>query len=298
MKNGTKAWILVLECFLVMGVDEGIKIEKKVKKAAEKAAFLWRKRLISEGGLRKSYDMDVKALLLLIGCFGIPRGFTNVDIMDFLLPSLFKKNMNGALTRSNVLMAKNNYFLYIFLKVNTLTITGFSYIGTIVPSVLGTDFLGFSTALAAVVITFSSNLTTIADLNKFEADTGGEFGITSTTKFGSADLKRVNFTSADMRESDFNSSTFNSAYLKKAVAYKANFSVELAPQLDNSCLSAPVPSYPKLVYLLTIFAPKLRVSSLVGVSNIIKLRVKPFSEGAKLSGYSISVSMCTVSSWK
>ncbi|PHT72212.1 hypothetical protein T459_22997 [Capsicum annuum] len=95
-------------------------------------------------------------------------------------------------------------------------------------------FLGFSTALAAAVITFSSNLPAIADLNKFEAETRGEFGISSTAQFGSADLKkivhtnenfkRVNFTSADMRESDFNSSMFNGAYLEKAVAYKANFS--------------------------------------------------------------------------
>ncbi|GKD08020.1 thylakoid lumenal protein chloroplastic-like protein, partial [Tanacetum coccineum] len=35
--------------------------------------------------------------------------------------------------------------------------------------------------------------------------------------------RRANFTSADMRESDFSGSTFNGAYLEKAVAYKANF---------------------------------------------------------------------------
>ncbi|KAF3644480.1 putative thylakoid lumenal protein, chloroplastic-like isoform 2 [Capsicum annuum] len=87
-----------------------------------------------------------------------------------------------------------------------------------------TDFVGFSTALAAAVITFSSNLPAIADLNKFEAETRGEFGISSTAQFGSADLKRVNFTSADMWESDFNSSMFNGAYLEKAVEYKANVS--------------------------------------------------------------------------
>ncbi|XP_016480931.1 thylakoid lumenal protein TL20.3, chloroplastic [Nicotiana tabacum] len=91
-----------------------------------------------------------------------------------------------------------------------------------------------STALAAAVITFSSNMTAMADLNKFEAETRGEFGIGSAAQFGSADLKktvhtnenfrRANFTSADMRESDFSGSTFNGAYLEKAVAYKANFS--------------------------------------------------------------------------
>ncbi|CAN4077916.1 unnamed protein product [Withania somnifera] len=91
-----------------------------------------------------------------------------------------------------------------------------------------------STALAAAVITFSSNITAMADLNKFEAETRGEFGIGSAAQFGSADLKktvhtnenfrRANFTSADMRESDFSGSTFNGAYLEKAVAYKTNFS--------------------------------------------------------------------------
>ncbi|KAI3716745.1 hypothetical protein L1987_67844 [Smallanthus sonchifolius] len=90
-----------------------------------------------------------------------------------------------------------------------------------------------STALAAAVITFSSDMSALADLNKFEADVRGEFGIGSAAQFGSADLRkavhvnenfrRANFTSADMRESDFSGSTFNGAYLEKAVAYKANF---------------------------------------------------------------------------
>uniref|UniRef100_A0A7N2N1A4 Thylakoid lumenal protein TL20.3, chloroplastic n=2 Tax=Quercus TaxID=3511 RepID=A0A7N2N1A4_QUELO len=92
-----------------------------------------------------------------------------------------------------------------------------------------------STALAAAIITFSSNMSALADLNKFEAATRGEFGIGSAAQFGSADLRkavhvnenfrRANFTAADMRESDFSGSTFNGAYLEKAVAYKANFTV-------------------------------------------------------------------------
>ncbi|CAM9002416.1 unnamed protein product [Rhodiola kirilowii] len=91
-----------------------------------------------------------------------------------------------------------------------------------------------SAALAAAVISFSSfNMTALADLNKFEADQRGEFGIGSAAQFGSADLRkavyvnenfrRANFTSADMRESNFSGSTFNGAYMEKAVAYKANF---------------------------------------------------------------------------
>lgn len=47
-----------------------------------------------------------------------------------------------------------------------------------------------STALAAVAVAaFSSNIPAIADLNKFEADTRGEFGIGSAAQYGSADLK-------------------------------------------------------------------------------------------------------------
>ncbi|KAF8032855.1 hypothetical protein BT93_D1669 [Corymbia citriodora subsp. variegata] len=90
-----------------------------------------------------------------------------------------------------------------------------------------------SAALAAAVVSFGSSLPANADLNKYEAETRGEFGIGSAAQFGSADLRkavhvnenfrRANFTAADMRESDFSGSTFNGAYLEKAVAYKANF---------------------------------------------------------------------------
>ncbi|CAO2039868.1 unnamed protein product [Urochloa humidicola] len=88
-----------------------------------------------------------------------------------------------------------------------------------------------SAALAAAVV--AAAMPAYADLNRFEAEQRGEFGIGSAAQFGSADLKkavhvnenfrRANFTSADMRESDFSGSTFNGAYLEKAVAYKANF---------------------------------------------------------------------------
>lgn len=46
-----------------------------------------------------------------------------------------------------------------------------------------------STALAAAIITFSSNMSAVADLNKFEAATRGEFGMGSAAQFGSADLR-------------------------------------------------------------------------------------------------------------
>lgn len=90
-----------------------------------------------------------------------------------------------------------------------------------------------SKALATVAVVSLSCSPAFADLNKYEAEMRGEFGIGSAAQFGSADLKkavhtnenfrRANFTAADMRESDFSGSTFNGAYLEKAVAYKANF---------------------------------------------------------------------------
>ncbi|KAF3621593.1 putative chaperone protein ClpD, chloroplastic-like isoform X1 [Capsicum annuum] len=75
MFNGRNASILVLEVLLDDGIDEHVEIEKEVKEEAEKAALLWRKRLIAEGGVRKAYDMDARGLLLLIGCFGFQEDF-------------------------------------------------------------------------------------------------------------------------------------------------------------------------------------------------------------------------------
>jgi hypothetical protein len=47
-----------------------------------------------------------------------------------------------------------------------------------------------STALAAAVISFGSwDMSALADLNKFEADVRGEFGIGSAAQYGSADLR-------------------------------------------------------------------------------------------------------------
>lgn len=49
-----------------------------------------------------------------------------------------------------------------------------------------------STALAAAVVaSCSSNISALADLNKYEAETRGEFGIGSAAQFGSADLRSV-----------------------------------------------------------------------------------------------------------
>jgi hypothetical protein len=47
--------------------------------------------------------------------------------------------------------------------------------------------------LAAAVIVFTSDMSALADLNKFEAEIRGEFGIGSAAQFGSADLRFVSF---------------------------------------------------------------------------------------------------------
>lgn len=99
-----KAAVLVLECFLLMRVDK-VEIEKEVKEEADKAALAWRKRMIAEGGVGKACEMDARGLLLLLGCFGIPGGFSNEDIRDLLLISHITK-IYRALRRSNVLKAK------------------------------------------------------------------------------------------------------------------------------------------------------------------------------------------------
>ncbi|XP_014491805.1 thylakoid lumenal protein TL20.3, chloroplastic-like [Vigna radiata var. radiata] len=48
-----------------------------------------------------------------------------------------------------------------------------------------------SATLAAAVIAFGSDMSALADLNKFEAELRGEFGIGSAAQFGSADLRKA-----------------------------------------------------------------------------------------------------------
>lgn len=43
--------------------------------------------------------------------------------------------------------------------------------------------------MAAAVIASSSGVPAMAELNRFEADTRGEFGIGSAAQYGSADLR-------------------------------------------------------------------------------------------------------------
>ncbi|XP_024976860.1 uncharacterized protein LOC112514561 isoform X2 [Cynara cardunculus var. scolymus] len=66
------AAVLILECFVMISSD-GIEIAKEEEEYAAKAAVDWRKRMIKEGGLAKTDEVDAKGLLLFISGFGIPE---------------------------------------------------------------------------------------------------------------------------------------------------------------------------------------------------------------------------------
>jgi len=73
----------------------------------------------------------------------------------------------------------------------------------------------------------------VAELNKFEQEVGGEFGLGSAQQYGEADLKgrdfskqdlrRSNFTAADCRDCNFKDSKLVGAYFIKSVVARANF---------------------------------------------------------------------------
>ncbi|KAK1363939.1 hypothetical protein POM88_039500 [Heracleum sosnowskyi] len=104
MLVGRDASVMALECFLLMESD-GVVIDKRVKEDAHNAAADWRKRLRSEGGLHKACETDARGLLLLIGCYGIPKPFENEDIKD-LMRCCYLKDISGALRRSRHLLAR------------------------------------------------------------------------------------------------------------------------------------------------------------------------------------------------
>ncbi|KAL8117467.1 hypothetical protein AgCh_015381 [Apium graveolens] len=104
MLVGRDASILALECFLLMESD-GVVIDDRVKGDAQNAAADWRKRLRSEGGLHKACETDARGLLLLIGCYGIPKAFENEDIKD-LIRGCTLNDISGALRRSRHLLAR------------------------------------------------------------------------------------------------------------------------------------------------------------------------------------------------
>lgn len=97
---------------------------------------------------------------------------------------------------------------------------------------LGQDLLrkGLAAVVGASLIAADPSL---ADLNKFEAAAGGEFGLGTAQQYGETDvqgrdfsnqdLTRSNFTAADCRGCNFKNSKLNGAYFIKAVTANANF---------------------------------------------------------------------------
>lgn len=93
--------------------------------------------------------------------------------------------------------------------------------------VLGGASVGF---LASCVLVAGP---AVAELNKFEQEVGGEFGMGSAQQYGEADLKgrdfskqdlrRSNFTAADCRDCNFKNSKLVGAYFIKSVVARANF---------------------------------------------------------------------------
>ncbi|KAG9148825.1 hypothetical protein Leryth_026571 [Lithospermum erythrorhizon] len=106
MVTGREASVFILECFLLMeGGGNGSGIDADVKEEADRAAMLWRKRMVTEGGIMNACEIDGRGLLLLMGCYGVPRTFKNNDFVDLLRCSNIRE-MAGTLRRSNALMEK------------------------------------------------------------------------------------------------------------------------------------------------------------------------------------------------
>ncbi|KAI3820622.1 hypothetical protein L1987_08170 [Smallanthus sonchifolius] len=117
---GRMAAVLILECFVMISSD-GIKIAKRDQEYAAKAAFDWRNRMIREGGLGHTDEVDARGLLLLISGFGIQdHVFTIQDIMDLIMASNVK-GISTALHRSVFLIPKIPEVIY-FMVMNNLEI--------------------------------------------------------------------------------------------------------------------------------------------------------------------------------
>ncbi|KAI8108341.1 hypothetical protein M9434_006368 [Picochlorum sp. BPE23] len=95
---------------------------------------------------------------------------------------------------------------------------------------VGTSLAGMAASVALMVLGPES---AYADLNKFEAELGGEFGSGTAQQYGEADiigkdfskqdLRRSNFTAADCRDCNFKDSKLVGAYFIKSVVARANF---------------------------------------------------------------------------
>ncbi|XP_076939748.1 protein FRIGIDA-like [Bidens hawaiensis] len=111
------AAVLILECFVMISGD-GIEIEKRDREYVAEVAVVWRKRMIKEGGLGHTDEVDARGLLLLISGFGIQDDvFTIQDIMDLVRASNVK-GISIALRRSIFLIPKIPEVIYLMVKNN------------------------------------------------------------------------------------------------------------------------------------------------------------------------------------
>lgn len=105
---------------------------------------------------------------------------------------------------------------------------------SVCPRALPKNVVAKNTAMAgATAAILLAAQPSYAELNKFEAAAGGEFGMGTAQQYGEADVKgrdfsnqdlrRSNFTSADCRKCKFVNSKLNGTYFIKAVTYQADF---------------------------------------------------------------------------
>ncbi|KAI7731866.1 hypothetical protein M8C21_032230 [Ambrosia artemisiifolia] len=101
-----------------IGSGDGIKIAKSDQERAAQAAVDWRKRIISEGGLEHTDEVDARGLLLLISGFGIENHvFRTQDIMALIRASNVK-GISTALRRSVFLIPKIPMVIFLMVKHN------------------------------------------------------------------------------------------------------------------------------------------------------------------------------------
>ncbi|PIA51112.1 hypothetical protein AQUCO_01100147v1 [Aquilegia coerulea] len=107
-----QASLLILEFFLLTDCTS---IDPSVKEEANKAAILWRKRLLNEGGLSTATNADARGLLLFVASYGIPSDFENQDLIQLIRLSNAKE-ISNALRRSRVLVQKIPDIIHAMVK--------------------------------------------------------------------------------------------------------------------------------------------------------------------------------------
>ncbi|XP_076939740.1 protein FRIGIDA-like [Bidens hawaiensis] len=114
---GNLVEVLILECFVTISSDVN-EIAKEDREYAAEAAIGWRKRMIKDGGLGLTDEVDARCLLLLISGFGIPdHVFKIQDIMDLIRASNVK-GISAALRRSIFLIPKIPEVIDLMVKNN------------------------------------------------------------------------------------------------------------------------------------------------------------------------------------